>query len=165
MAFKLDKIDLRILKILQDQGRISNLQLSKEIDLSPAPTLERVRKLELSKIIKSYHAFLNEDLLGLDIKAIVQVSLTRQHENAMQSFSKKINEIDEIVECFQITGTYDYQLKVIVKDINALNELISEKLSKLPEIRKIQSYIILSTIKQSKSLPLKFEELILDISI
>lgn len=165
MAFKLDKIDLRILKILQERGRISNLQLSKEIELSPAPTLERVRKLEAANIIKSYHAFLNEKLLGLDIKAIVLVSLTRQRENAMQHFAKKINEIEEIVECFQITGTYDYQLKVVVKDIIALNDLISDKLSKLEEIRKIQSYIILSTLKQTKALPLKNDEMILDITI
>lgn len=165
MPFKIDKTDLRILKILQERGKISNLQLSREINLSPAPTLERVRKLEVAKIILSYHAFLNEDLLGLKIKAIVQISLTRQQGNAMQNFTKKINEIDEIVECFQITGTYDYQLKVVVKDVYALNELISEKLSKLPEIRKIQSYIILSTVKQTKALPLKFEEMTIDISI
>lgn len=165
MSFKLDKTDLRILKILQEKGRISNLQLSREIELSPAPTLERVRKLEAANIIMSYHAFLNEKLLGLDIKAIVLVSLTRQRENAMQHFAGKIEEMDEVIECLQITGTYDYQLKVVVKDIIALNDLISEKLSKMEEIRKIQSYIILSTIKQTKALPLKNEEMILDIDI
>lgn len=165
MSFKLDKTDLLILKILQERGRISNLQLSKEIELSPAPTLERVRKLEAANIILSYHAFLNEKLLGLDIKAIVLVSLTRQRENAMQHFASKIEEIDEIVECFQITGTYDYQLKVVVKDVIALNDLISEKLSKLAEVRKIQSYIILSTIKQTKALPLQKDEMKLDIAL
>lgn len=165
MAIKLNKTDLKILEILQKNGRISNLQLSKEIGLSPAPTLERVRKLEAAKIIKSYHALLDEELLGLDIKAIVLVSLTRQRENAMQHFSARISEIDEVVECFQITGTYDYQLKVVVKDINAFNDLISEKLSKLDAIRKIQSYIILSTIKQTKALPFRHDDIILDINV
>ena len=162
---KLDKTDLMILRILQQNAKITNLQLSKEIELSPAPTLDRVRKLEAAKIIKSYHAFINEDLLGMKIKAIVLVSLTRQRENSMQNFAKKINAIEEITECFQITGTYDYQLKVVVRDIEGLNKLITDKLSKLDEIRKIQSYIILSTVKQTKVLALNNEEIKIDIDL
>lgn len=158
MKLKLDKTDYRILKILQQDGRITNLQLSKEVGLSTAPTLMRVQKLEEAKIIKGYYAELNEELLGFSIKAIIQVSLTRQRENTMQDFSKKINQIDEIVECNQITGTYDYQLKAVVKDIAALNDLISEKLSKVKGIRKIQSYIILSSVKSSKLTPLNYGE-------
>ena len=154
MKLKLDKIDYQILKILQQDGRITNLQLSKEIGLSTAPTLARVNKLEEAKIIRGYHAELNEEILGFSIKAIIQISLARQRENAMQNFSLKINQIDEVVECNQITGTYDYQLKVVVKDIAGLNELISEKLSRVEGIRKIQSYIILSTVKPSKFTPL-----------
>ncbi len=160
---KLDKTDKMILRILQQNARITNLQLSKEIELSPAPTLDRVRKLEAAKVIKGYHAQLNEDLLGMKIKAIVLVSLTRQRENAMQNFAQKINSIDEITECFQITGTYDYQLKVVVRNIDDLNKLITEKLSKLDEIRKIQSYIILSNVKQTKALALNNEEIRIDI--
>jgi Lrp/AsnC family transcriptional regulator, leucine-responsive regulatory protein len=86
MSNKLDKIDLTILKKLQEDGRMTNLQLSQEIGLSPAPTLERVRKLEKTGFIKSYHAVVNEEELGIGIKAIIQVSLTRQIENAIQSF-------------------------------------------------------------------------------
>lgn len=162
MGIKLDKTDLKILKILQEEGRISNLQLSKEVNLSPAPTLDRVRKLEESKIITSYHAILNDELLGLNIKAIVLVSLIRQQENAMRNFKTKIDSFDEIVECFQITGTYDYQLKVIVKDIVSLNDFISVKLGKLSEVRKFQSYIILSTVKKTSALPLNENELVLE---
>lgn len=164
MLFKLDKIDFKILKAVQENGRITNVQLSQLIDMSAPASLERVKKLESAGIVKSYHAFLNEDLLGMEIKAIILVSLTRQRENAMHQFAEKINNIEEIVECFQITGTYDYHLKVILYDIYALNELINSKLSKMEEIRKIQSYIILSTIKHSTKLPLKEKEIKVNIN-
>jgi Lrp/AsnC family transcriptional regulator, leucine-responsive regulatory protein len=157
MSNKLDKIDLTILKKLQEDGRMTNLQLSQEIGLSPAPTLERVRKLEKTGFIKSYHAVVNEEELGIGIKAIIQVSLTRQIENAIQSFVKKISTIDEIVECIQVTGSFDYQLKIMVENIPAFNKLISEKLSKLEEIRQMQSFVIISTVKDRRIVPLSYE--------
>ena len=150
---KLDKIDLKILKLMQENGKISNLQLSGEIGLSPAPTLERVKKLEIANIIKSYHASVNEAVLGLGVKAFIQISLVRQIDNVMSKFDEHINEIDEIVECFQVTGNFDYMLKVFVKDIPAFEKLIGEKLSKVEEIRKMQTMVILSQTKNSKVLP------------
>ena len=90
---KLDKTDLKILKKLQQDGRMTNLQLSVEIGLSPAPTLERVKKLESSGVIKSYHAQVNEHVVGLGIQALVSISLTRQIENAIAGFTEKINNI------------------------------------------------------------------------
>src|SRR5688572_13561008 len=96
----LDKIDLKILKILQENGRITNLQLSNEIKLSPTPTLERVKKLENSQVIKSYHAVVNEEALGLGIKAIIQITLARQIENAIANFKKQVVKINEITECY-----------------------------------------------------------------
>ena len=92
MAFKIDKIDLNIIKILQEDGRITNLNLSQKIGLSPAPTLERVRKLEKNGIIEGYHAKISERKMGLGITAIVQVSLTRQMENALQNFGITVGE-------------------------------------------------------------------------
>jgi Lrp/AsnC family transcriptional regulator, leucine-responsive regulatory protein len=154
---KLDKIDLKILEIVQGNGRITNLLLSSEIGLSPAPTLERVKKLENSGIIKSYHASLDENALGLGIKAIVQVSLTRQINNAIHNFKQQIMGINEIVECYQVTGNFDYQLKLMVPDIHAFERLIEEKLSKIEEIRQMQTMVIVSTVKESKILPLEYE--------
>ena len=86
MAIELDKIDLRILKILQENGRITNLQLSHEVGLSPAPTLERVRKLEQARYIKSYHALVDEELLGLGIKTFIQIQLDFHKNNTIQVF-------------------------------------------------------------------------------
>ncbi|MCH7816924.1 MAG: Lrp/AsnC ligand binding domain-containing protein [Proteobacteria bacterium] len=154
---KLDKLDLKILKLLQENGKISNLQLSSEIGLSPAPTLERVKKLENANIIKSYHASVNEAVLGLGVKAFIQISLVRQIDNVMSKFKDHINEIDEVVECFQVTGNFDYLLKVFVKDIPAFEKLIGEKLSKVEEIRQMQTTVILSQTKNSKVLPAVYE--------
>ena len=154
---KLDKIDLKILKLLQENGKTSNLQLSGEIGLSPAPTLERVKKLENINIIKSYHASVNEAALGLGIKAFIQISLVRQIDNVMSKFNEHINEIDEIVECCQVTGNFDYLLKVFVKDIPAFEKLIGEKLSKVEEIRQMQTMVILSQTKEAKILPVNYE--------
>lgn len=149
----LDSIDLTILKILQEKGRITNLQLSQKIGLSPAPTLERVKKLENSNIIKGYYAKINPQALGIDIQAFIMISLTRQIDNAIKNFTKQINKIDEIVECYQITGNFDYILKIIVKDIRSFEQLIANKLSKIDEIRQMQTMIVLSTVKESSIIP------------
>jgi Lrp/AsnC family leucine-responsive transcriptional regulator len=107
MPLELDKIDLQILKILQQNGRITNLQLSNEIGLSPAPTLERVRKLENASYIKSYHALVDEELLGLGIKTFIQVQLDFHKNNTIQIFLDEVKEIKEITECHHVTGQCD----------------------------------------------------------
>lgn len=154
---KLDKIDLKILKILQTEGKITNVQLSQEIGLSPGPTLERVKKLEQTGIIESYNATLNLRNVGLGFSALINLSLTRQKDNAIQSFISKIKDIDEIIECYQLTGNYDYQLKAVVKNISSFEKLIGEKLSKIDEIGEMQTMVVLSTIKQSKVMPLDYK--------
>ncbi len=152
---KLDEIDKKILQVMQKDGRITNLQLSNEIGLSPAPTLERVRKLERSNVIESYHARLNARKMGYGLKVIIQVSLIRQIDNAMQKFTRKVIEIPEVIECLQVTGEYDYYLKALVKDIEALDKLVNQKLSTIEEIRQMHSSVILSTVKDSWSIPVQ----------
>ena len=152
--YTIDEIDKKILDELQENGRITNLHLSNLIGLSPAPTLERVRKLEKSKILKSYHAQLDASKLGYDLNVTIQVTLMRQIENAMQKFSSAIMQIDEVIECVQVTGDYDYLLRVIVKDVRGLDVLINEKLSRIEVIGQLKSNVILSTIKSSKKIPL-----------
>ena len=102
--YKLDDIDRKILHILQKSGWITNAQLSKEIGLSPAPTLERVKKLELSGVIKSYHAKLDREQIGLGVSTFILVSLKGHNKENIQKFTESISEIDEIIECHQITG-------------------------------------------------------------
>ena len=152
--YVVDDIDKKILDVLQENGRITNLHLSNLIGLSPAPTLERVRKLEKAKVLKSYHALVDATKLGYDLNVIIQVTLSRQIDNAMQKFTSEIQKIDEIIECVQVTGDYDYLLRVIVKDVRGLDELINHKLSKIEVIGQLKSNVILSTIKSSKKIPL-----------
>jgi Lrp/AsnC family leucine-responsive transcriptional regulator len=154
----IDVIDLKILRILQERGKISNIQLSQEIGLSPAPTLERVKKLETSGMIKSYHAVIDSSKLGLGFSALIQISLTRQINNAIKNFTKAISEIPEVIQCLQVTGNFDYQLLVIVKDIPAFEKLIADKLSKIEEIGQMQTMVVLSTIKDSKVLPVEYNK-------
>ncbi|MBK22217.1 MAG: AsnC family transcriptional regulator [Flavobacteriales bacterium] len=156
-GIKLDSIDLKILRILQDKGRITNLQLSQEIGLSPAPTLERVKKLESSGVIESYHAQINETILGIGIKAFISISLERQKVDSIVTFKEKIQSIPEIIECYQITGNADYFLKVVVKDIPSFEGLISNKLSQIEEIGQMQTMMILSKVKDSKVMPVEID--------
>ena len=157
LGIKLDVIDLKFLRLLQEKGRITNLQLSQEIGLSPAPTLERVKKLESSGIIEGYHAQVNDTLLGMGIKAFISISLERQKVDSIVTFKEKIQAIPEVLECYQITGNADYLMKVVVQDIPSFERLISNKLSQIEEIGQMQTMMILSKVKDSKVIPLDLD--------
>ena len=156
MAFELDKTDLQILKILQENGRITNLQLSSDVGLSPAPTLERVRKLEQTGYIKSYHALVDEELVGLGIKSFIQVQLDFHTSNAIQTFLVEVQSIKEITECHHVTGQCDFLLKVYVKDIKAYEALIMEKISKISVLKTFQTMMIMTTNKKEPVVPLAY---------
>ncbi|MBS7565203.1 Lrp/AsnC family transcriptional regulator [Mucilaginibacter sp. Bleaf8] len=156
MAADLDKIDLQILKILQENGRITNLQLSTEIGLSPAPTLERVRKLENAEYIKSYHAVVDEEKLGLGIKTFIQVSLDFHKSNTVDVFLEAIKQIKEVTECHHVTGQCDFLLKVYVRNIKLYEQLIMEKISRIPVVKTFQTMMIMSTSKHEATLPLEY---------
>ena len=157
MADKLDKIDLKILKILQENSKITNLDLSKRIGLSPAPTLERVKKLETSGIISNYHAKVEPKKLGLNVKTFILVDLAWHKENALDNFLSKINQIDEIVSCYIITGEADFLLKVVTKNIPSYEQLLFTTLSRIEEIERLKTLMILSTVKDSTVLPFDYE--------
>lgn len=151
---KLDKVDRKILEILQRNAKITNAQLSKEIGLSPAPTLERVKKLETSGVISSYHAKLNTAKIGLGISTFVQIKLTGHDKESIRTFISAINKIDEVIECHHVTGSSDFILKVIAKDIAAYQQLMLDKVNEVPVVDSLQSLVILSTFKDSKVLPI-----------
>lgn len=157
MASGLDATDFKILKALQVNCKVTNIQLSQEVGLSPAPTLERVKKLENAGFIRSYHAVLNAEQMGLGLTALIQVALARQKDNAIQSFNDQVEKVDEVVECYQLTGDFDYLLKVIVEDIPAFEQLITEKLGRIEEIGQMQTNVVLSQVKYSPVLPLDYE--------
>ena len=150
---KLDTLDRKILTILQAQGRITNAKLSEEIGLSPAPTLERVKKLEQTGIIVSYHAKLDNAKIGLGVTTFVIVSLNGHTKAKIEGFIEAIKNIEEVIECHHITGAGDFILKVISKDIQSYQKLMLEKVSEIKEVDNMQSMVVLSTYKDSKILP------------
>lgn len=154
---KLDKIDLKILKLLQENSKITNLELSKKIGLSPAPTLERVKKLEQSEVIQSYHAKVDASKMGLNVSTFVLVSLAWQKENALDNFIAKIQEVDEVTECYIITGDGDFLLRIICRDIPAYEQLLFKKLSQIEEVERLKTLMTLSKAKKSKILPFPYE--------
>ena len=151
---KLDLIDKKILIILQKKAKITNAQLSKEIGLSPAPTLERVRKLEKRGIISGYHAKLDMSKINLGVSTYVMVSLKGHNKKNIISFIDKIKDIENIIECHHITGSGDFILKVVAKDIESYQELMLDKVSEIEVTDSLQSIVILSTFKDSKVMPL-----------
>ncbi len=151
--FKLDPLDRKILTLLQAQGRITNAKLSEEIGLSPAPTLERVKKLEQMGIIVSYHAKLDNAKIGLGVTTFVIVSLNGHTKAKIEGFIDAIKNIEEVIECHHITGAGDFILKVISKDIQSYQKLMLEKVSEIKEVDNMQSMVVLSTFKDSKILP------------
>lgn len=157
---KLDKTDLKILNILQANSKITNLDLSKKIGLSPAPTLERVKKLEGAGVIKSYHAQVEPQVIGLSVRTFLLVSLAWGKNNAHENFIAKINAINEVVQCYTITGDADFLLHLVCKDLPSYEQLLLKTLSKIEEIEHMKTLMTLSCVKDSKVLPFDYENVI-----
>jgi Lrp/AsnC family leucine-responsive transcriptional regulator len=151
---KLDKIDRHILEILQVNGKITNAELAQTVGLSPAPTLERVKKLEKTGVIKSYHARLDHSKIGLGVKTFVKVSLKGHNKENIQVFVNSIEKIEDVIECHHITGTGDFILKIVAEDIPSYQDLMLEKVTDIEVVDNMQSMIILSTFKDSKKVPI-----------
>jgi DNA-binding Lrp family transcriptional regulator len=151
---KFDKTDRKILEILQKSAKITNAQLSKDIGLSPAPTLERVKKLENLGVINSYHAKLDISKIGLGVTTFVLVTLSGHNKENIDKFIEEINTVDEVIECHHITGAGDFILKIISKDIPAYQKLMLEKVSDIKVVDNMQSMVVLSTFKDSKVMPI-----------
>jgi Lrp/AsnC family leucine-responsive transcriptional regulator len=151
---KLDSIDKKILEILQANSNITNAQLAKEIGLSPAPTLERDNKLETSGVIKSYHAVIDPASVGLGVSTFVMASLRGHNKENIEKFITAIKQVDEVVECHHITGSGDFILKIVCADIAAYQQLMLDKVSNIDVVDSLQSMVILSTFKDSKSVPI-----------
>jgi DNA-binding Lrp family transcriptional regulator len=154
MKIKLDATDRKILEILQTDSNITNAQLAQEIGLSPAPTLERVKKLETAKVIKSYHANVDHASVGLGVSTFVMVTLKGHNKENIEKFIEAMNKINEVVECHHLTGQADFILKVVSSDIPSYQTLMLEKVSNIDVVDNMQSMVILSTFKDSKVVPI-----------
>jgi Lrp/AsnC family leucine-responsive transcriptional regulator len=149
-----DRYDRRILQLLQEDGRLSNLELAERIGLSPSPCLRRVRALEEAGIIRGYRALLDAQQLGLSLMALVHISMDRHTPERFASFDAAIRRLPEVLECLLITGQEaDYQLKVIVRDMQSYQQLLLEKITRIEGVSGVHSSFVLRRIVDRTSVP------------
>jgi Lrp/AsnC family transcriptional regulator, leucine-responsive regulatory protein len=152
---ELDDIDMRILSALQDSGRLSNVDLSSRVGLSPSPCLARVRALEEAGIISRYVALLNPEAVGAGVSVFIQVSLERQSREVLDVFEVRIADMPEVMECYLMSGDADYLLRVVVRDTAHLRDFIVGHLSETPGVSQIRSSFALKQVKYQTALPLR----------
>jgi Lrp/AsnC family leucine-responsive transcriptional regulator len=158
MTANLDAIDLRILRELQSDARIANVELARRVHLSPSPCLARVKALEASGLISRYVALVNPQQLGLHVNVFISISLKQQTRAALEAFEARVGSRDEVMECYLMTGDADYLIRVAVPDIAALERFILEHLSPIPGIEKIRSSFALKQVRYKTALPLQSGE-------
>jgi Lrp/AsnC family leucine-responsive transcriptional regulator len=152
---EIDKFDRDILHILQQEGRINNQDLAERINLSPSPCLRRVRQLEDSGIIEGYVALLNARKLGLTLMAFVQVSMDKHSRNNLEEFEEQLSACPEVLECHLITGqSADYQLKVVVKDMDSYQQFLLNKLLLMKGVNGVHSSFVLKSAITRTALPI-----------
>jgi len=150
---KLDKTDFKILNLLQINGRISNAELADSVGLSPSPCLRRVKALEEAKVIKRYVGIIDAGQVGLPISIFVSVSLKSQERSALEEFESHISENKDVMECYLMTGTYDYFLRVVMPNLESYEQFLLDKLTRIPCVSNIESSFSLKQIVYRTELP------------
>lgn len=150
----LDRYDRQILHVLQEDGRISNQDLADRIGLSPSPCLRRVRALEEAGIIAGYRALLDARKLGLTLMALIHISMDRHTPERFENFEAEVRALPEIIECLLITGQdADYQLKAVVRDMDAYQELLLDRITRIPGVTGVHSSFVLRRVLDRTALP------------
>ncbi|MBU2892517.1 leucine-responsive transcriptional regulator Lrp [Colwellia sp. D2M02] len=150
----IDRIDKNILIELQKDGRLTNVELSKRVGLSPTPCLERVKRLEKEKYITGYRATLNPMKLDAALLVLVEITLTKTSPDVFDEFAAAVHKLDVIQECHLVSGNFDFLLKTRVKDMLAYRELLGDTLLRLPAVSASRTYVVMDEIKSSNMLPI-----------
>ena len=151
----LDRIDRNILTELQNDGRLSNVELSKRVGLSPTPCLERDRRLEKNGYILGYRARLNPKALGASLLVFVEISLNKSSPDVFERFNKAVQELPDIQECHLVSGSFDYLLKTRVSDMSAYRKLLSETILKLQCMSDTRTFVVMEEVKHTQGLVIK----------
>ena len=150
----IDRFDRQILQVLQEDGRISNQDLADRIGLSASPCLRRLRALEESGIVTGYRALLNAKSLGYTLMALIYISMDKHTPERFEHFEKEIKKIPEVLECLLITGQdADYQIKVVVKDMDAFQELLLNRITRTQGVTGVHSSFVLRKVVDKTALP------------
>lgn len=148
----LDKIDLKILKALQENARISYVDLANKVGLSTTPCLERVKRLERNDIVKGYKAILNPQYLCANLLVFVEISLETHSPEVFDEFRKAVNKLPQIQECHLVSGQFDYVLKCRIPEMSAYRQLLCDVVLTLPGVKESKSYVVMEEIKEDSSI-------------
>ncbi|MBB6093621.1 DNA-binding Lrp family transcriptional regulator [Povalibacter uvarum] len=151
----LDRFDRAILQALQLDGRITNSLLAERVNLSESACLRRIRALEESGLIEGYTARINQQRAGCPVNVFVNITLDRQDEVDLRKFEEAVRKIPEVMECYLMTGDYDYTVRVVVADTADFERVHSKHLTRLPAVARIHSSFALRTVQKSKELPIR----------
>ncbi|GAB2709997.1 leucine-responsive transcriptional regulator Lrp [Halomonas garicola] len=150
----LDRIDLNILRCLQENARISYVDLAAQVGLSTTPCLERVKRLERSGVIRGYQALLDPRALRADLLVFVEISLESQTPAVFDEFRRAVEKLPQIQECHLVSGQFDYILKCRIAEMSAYRQLLGDVVLTLPGVKESKSYVVMEEVKESFSLPL-----------
>ncbi|MET3996784.1 Lrp/AsnC family leucine-responsive transcriptional regulator [Bradyrhizobium sp. JR7.2] len=150
----LDRIDIKILNELQQNASLTNVELASRVNLSPSPCLARVRTLEKLGVIDRRIALLDPAVLGIGVTAFIQIKLEKQVQTSLENFTRSIDRLAQVMECYLMTGESDYMLRVMAADIEDLEDLIVNKLSRIPGVSSIRSNLALKRISYKTVLPI-----------
>ena len=154
MPYTLDNTDRRILRVIQEQARVSNSELAERVGLSPSPCWRRVRTLEENGVIERYVTLVNAKAVGLPINVFATVTLEKQAESALELFEKAVKKRPEVMECNLMTGEFDYLLRVVVPDLAAYERFLMDHLTRIKGIASIKSSFSLKQVSYKTALPL-----------
>lgn len=149
----MDQKDRQIIAALQDNGRLSNQDLSERVNLSPSPCLRRLRNLEDCGVIKGYTAIIDEAEFGLAITAFVRIRLQRHNEETVRTFERKIRDTDNVVDCYMMTGGSDYLLRVLVESLKDYEQFVRSRLHLIEGIEAIETSFAYGTVKRASRFP------------
>lgn len=152
-AVELDSIDRKMLRVLQQDGRITNAELARQVALSESACLRRLRALEAARVIGRYTAIINERAVGLPISVFVTVTLSSQAEAALSAFEQAVAAAPEVMECYLMTGGADYLLRLVVKDVDDLERLHAKTLTRLPGVHRVSSSVAMRPVVKRGALP------------
>ena len=150
----MDSLDFKILEKLQHDARITNVALAESVNLSPAPCLRRVKDLEEKGVIRGYSTLLNAEKLGWMVSVFIEIRLERQVLSDLQVFEEQIERFPQVMECYLMTGSSDYLLRVVAKDLKSLQTFITDQLAGVPNVANIQSSVALKQVKYKTALPI-----------
>jgi Lrp/AsnC family transcriptional regulator, leucine-responsive regulatory protein len=151
---KLDHIDHKILRHLQENARITNAELADRVGLSPTPCLRRLRRLETDGIIKGYHTEVDREALGVNVTVIILVKLEREDDKTLREFEAEIQKRTEVMECYLVTGKFDYFIRVLVPTLASYETFLSETILRMPNIATVESSFTLREVERKVVMPL-----------